>query len=175
MLINYKWKTISLQPGDIVLFRNNFVWHQPMTWLSALVRFFTRCEFNHCALIVANWDVAFISEAVNQGIVTRPLEQHLERSKSRIMILRSREPLDIEPFCIRANSVVGSKYDYSALFWFQLIYRITGNWYGPTNDAAADRMVCSEFVAWVYRLDKWWLYSSKEIMNHRQFQWVFVE
>jgi len=176
MAIQYKGKTIALQPGDIILFRNEFVWHEPMTWLSVMVRFFTRCQFNHCALVVTNWDVPFISEAVNRGIITRPAEKHLVRSKTRIMVLRSRDPLEnIQEFTIRANSVVGSKYDYAALLWFQLVYRITGTWYGPTGDPAGSRMVCSEFVAWAYRLDKWWLYSSKEIMNHRQFQWVFVE
>lgn len=180
MVIQYKGRSIALQAGDVILFRNNFVWHEPMTWLSALVRLFTRCQFNHCALIVTNWNVPFISEAVNRGIITRPAEKHLVRSKTRIMVLRPRDPFtpgtrELQDFIIRANSVVGSKYDFVSLFWFQLIYRITGKWYGPTNDPTGKRMVCSEFVAWAYKLDKWWLYSSKEVMYHRHFMWVFVE
>jgi hypothetical protein len=33
MTVNYKNRTIVLMSGDIILFRNNFIWHEPITYL----------------------------------------------------------------------------------------------------------------------------------------------
>jgi hypothetical protein len=175
MTVNYKNRTIVLMSGDIILFRNNFIWHEPITYLSALVRFFTKCKYNHCGLVVHNWGTPFISEAVNDGVITRPAAEHILRSKTRIVVLRPKSIVHMPTFCKRANSAVGKKYDFKALLFFQLIFRTTGKWIGPTGAKAAEQMVCSEFVAWAHQLDNWWLLSSRELLDHPDFRKIFIE
>jgi hypothetical protein len=77
---------------------------------------------------------------------------------------------------MRANSKVGSKYDLKSLVWFQMVYRITGTWIGPTGEAAVnDGMECAEYVAWCHGLPKSWLYSSRELHDDALFETVFIE
>jgi hypothetical protein len=146
-----------------------------MTWLSALVRYFTRCKYNHCAVIVMNWGVPFINEALGHGVVSRPAAVHLERSKTKIMIIRPTQPQFEQFFCVRANSKLGTPYDRCNLTYQQLIYRRTGLWIGKKGKGAEKHMVCSEYVAWCHQLEKWWLSSTKEVMNHDGFEIFFVE
>jgi hypothetical protein len=172
----YKGQSLDVKSGDSVLFRNEFIWDEPMTYLSAAVRFFTKCFYNHCAIIIKDWDIPFINESNAKGVITRPMQEHIERTKTKIIILRPKFAFDEKEFCIRANSLLGTKYGFSDLLFYQLLYRVTGIWKGRTEQAAInDGMVCSEYVAWCYNLPNWWLYSSGELLNSGLFDIVYQE
>lgn len=173
--MKYKGEDIDLRNGDIILFRSNFTWSDPMTFLSAAIRFLTRSFFNHCAVVVQYAGFLQINEALADGVVSRPLEGHLDRADSEIMVLRPRIAIDNAAFTKRATSKVGIPYDYSALILFQLLYRLTGIWIGKKYKSAERCMVCSEYAAWCYDLPGWWYYSVKELMISNVFDVVYYE
>jgi hypothetical protein len=175
MQIQYKGNNLDLQAGDVVMFRNNLMITEPLTFLSLAVRAFTQFEFNHSAVVVNNQGLPFISEAIMSGIVSRPAQLHMERSKTRIMVIRPKTPVDEFLFTVRANSKLGTKYDFENLFIHQPIFRTTGKWIGPTYDHAQKRMVCSEFIAWAHQLPNWWNASTKEIFTSGKFYPIFKE
>jgi hypothetical protein len=174
--MDYKGKYLDIKSGDVILFRSEFVWKQPVTWLSVLVRFFTKCYYNHCGIIIKNWGVPFVNESLAKGVVTRPLQEHIVRSKTKILIIRPKWNFEEKMMCVRSNSMLGEKYGFSTLLFYQLFYRITGKWIGRAKEAAEkDGMVCSEYVAWCFNLNKWWLYSAKELLNSGMFKVVYKE
>jgi hypothetical protein len=163
-----------LQSGDIVIFRNEFVWYQPITWLATLIRFFTKSPYNHAGIVVTSWGVPMINEALGGGIRCRPADKYLARRKSSILILRPKVPVDEREFCIQANSLIGTKYNFKGLI-DQLIYRVTGRWTGHTGRFAEtyNRLICTQYVAWCYGLHAWWKYSVKELLDNNDFVVVY--
>jgi hypothetical protein len=175
MKIQYRDQEIDVQSGDIVLFRNEFVWNEPMTWLSTAIRLFTKCEYNHCAIAVNDWDVLMLNESLWDGVISRPMELHLSRIHSRIAIIRKTNRPPERDLCVRANSKLGIPYAYDALIIYQVLYRVFGIWIGKKRREAMKSMVCSEYCAWVHGLKKWWLYSAKELMKEPGFEMVYKE
>lgn len=176
MIVQYKSDTIDIQSGDIILFRTGFTWYDPLTWLSAAIRFFTKCYYNHCGICVINWGKPFINESNIKGVIARPLSKYIIRDKTKIIILRDKATLNEKYISTTANEMLGTKYDFSSLFFYQLYFRLTGKWIGRTKEAAVkDGMVCSEYVAWCYNLNSWWLYSAKELLNSNLFKVVYKE
>jgi hypothetical protein len=76
---------------------------------------------------------------------------------------------------MRANDKLGTRYDISSLVIHQVIYRTLGIWIGRTMEQAEKKMVCSEYVAWCFRLHNWWTYSAAEIFNDRRFTKIYQE
>jgi len=143
-----------LQTGDIVLYHNFFRWKQPVTWLAAIERWVTGCDYEHAGVIVDG----MINEALGSGIESRPFNVHLQREGSMVMVLR---PHSISSdFVVRANFKVGTAYGISGLFE-QLIYRVFGRWFGHTN---RKRMICTQYVAWCFGIRDWYKYTAKELM-----------
>lgn len=175
MIINYKGQELDLQPGDIVLYRNEWMPTDPITYLSVLVRLFTQCWYNHCGVIVSNWGVLTINEALGKGVVGRPAELHLERTKSKIKILRPRFEFDQNEFSTKANSALERPYSFRNLVFAQLLYRLTGIWIGDKRDSVGKGMVCSEYCAWTHDLAYWWKLSARELENHEGFDIVYIE
>lgn len=174
-MIIYKEEELDLRPGDIILYRNEFILKEPMTYVSAAVRYFTNSYYNHCAIVVETEQGLMINEAIAEGIVSRPLEEHLERTKSKICVLRSKQPVYDRSLNDRAMSKVGAEYDFMSLIVYQVIYRTTGIWIGRKRQSAERVMVCSEYVAWVYSMPEWWLASVKEIQQSDLFEVVYQE
>jgi hypothetical protein len=173
--MQYKQHDIELKSGDIILFSNAFVWYNPMRWLSWAIRKFTKAKYNHVGVVVNNWGVPFINEALVSGVVARPAQKHLHRHLTKIKVLRHRYGLIEDNFCRKANSKLGIKYDKAALVFHHSVYRITGEWNGSTGPQSEGKMVCSEYAAWCYGLNGWWALSAKELEHHPAFTVVFEE
>lgn len=143
-----------VKTGDIVMFYTPLKWYKPLTWLSALIRFFTGASYNHVGVVVRNWDQPFINEAVAKGVIAIPFEHRF--SNQKVLIFRFEKPQDERDFAIKANSKIGkTPYDFVNLFVWQLWFQLSGRWIGPTGDES--KMVCSEYVAWCYqnRFSSW--------------------
>lgn len=173
--MKYKNINLQLQSGDIILYRNEFQISRPITWLATLIRWILGTQYNHCGMVVFNWGQPFISESLGDGVITRPLQQHLERSKSSILVLRSTGCMMEKSLCIRANSMLGVRYDKASLVFHQLWFQISGRWIGHTRHFALQAMTCSEFVAWCHNLDSWWLYTPKHLLKSDRFKILFIE
>jgi hypothetical protein len=174
-MILYKNTIVDIRSGDIILFRNEFVWSRPITWLCAAIRFFTRVQYNHAGVVVSSWGVLMLNEAFGRGIITRQLDRCLQRKKTRILVLKPIKEVNESLFCRRANTALGNSYDRSSLLLHQFLLRTIGVWIGRTGEKAAKAMVCSEYVAWCYKLPDWWLYSAKELLNNQNFKIHYKE
>jgi hypothetical protein len=162
-----------LQTGDIVYFRTRARLLNPLTWIAPPIRFFAKIKYNHVGVIVENWDVPFVNEAVEKGVISI---NSLDRIKGKVMIKRPLFEIDERKFAVKANSMLGKTgYDFSALLIHQLIFQTTGIWMGRKGNKAAKRMYCYEYVAWCYNklFPEWWKISPINMINHKDFETVF--
>ncbi|MFL5786733.1 MAG: hypothetical protein ACJ748_01660, partial [Flavisolibacter sp.] len=168
-------KLLWLQPGDVVLFRSDFVPYIPLRYVSAGVRGFTGVNLNHAGQIVSSWGRLMINEAKGSGVIARPLEYYLERYKTSIVILRPKKAIVEKEFCIKANDKLGTHYDLASLLIHQAWYRITGEWIGKTGPAADNAMECAEYVAWCHGRPDPYLYSVRELLLDDYFEIIYEE
>lgn len=163
-----------LETGDVVVSRTNFRWNYPLGYLSAIIRFFAKTEYNHAALVVFNWGKPFTNEAIGNGVVAHPFGNRLKGKK--IKVLRLYDPDSEQVIAMKANSKVGvAKYDVIGLI-YQAIYLTTGKWFGKTEEASEKRMYCFEYVAWVYEyiFTEYWRVTPLEVIDSKYFYTVLV-
>lgn len=181
MKLKYRTYELDVQEGDVVLFRTPFEpFYYPMSMLSTAIRFFTQCDYNHCAVVAKKDDRLVLIEAKAEGVVSNPVENVISRDHDKIMILRmSNPPVSVSE---KAISRIGVPYDYDVLLLFQVLYRLPklitgryGKWYGPTGTDAAGEEVCSELVAYSYGFPEFWTYSASELIANQDFKVYFQE
>jgi hypothetical protein len=167
-------KIEDFRNGDVILFHTPIKWYSPMSWLSGLIRVFTKCRYNHVGVVVENWGVPFLNEALASGIINTPLKDRLDGRLIRV--IRPINTIDEYLFAIKANDKLGkTPYDFSGLLWFQLIYQLTGHWLGHTGDHADKRMYCGEYVAYMYSdiFERWWQTAPSDIHKSKEFLTLF--
>ena len=157
---------MSFETGDIILYRNEFVWNEPVTWLSCVERWVTNCRYDHAAIVVQGK----MYEALSSGIVSRDILPHILRDNCKMIALRPLNKVGAD-WVVRAKIKVGTKYGVSGLFE-QLIYRIFGKWMGHTQ---RKRMICTQYVAWVYGKSEWFKFSAKEFLEDEGFEVIYKD
>ena len=162
--------TFKLQTGDIISTYTPFEWKRPVTYMAPFIRFFTGYKYTHSAIAVEVWGNMFICEAFTSGIIIKPLEEFPD--KMQVTVSRSKKEIDKRGLSLKALSKVSrTKYDILDVFVFQIIYQITGKWYGKKKARkAAKKFYCSEFVAWVYdkEFPNWYMTSPEDIHKNTQ-------
>lgn len=168
----------QLKPGDIICCSTPFSIKSPISWLSTAIRKVTKSDWSHCSLAVSVWGRTFISEALATGIVLRPLEDWPRTCN--VDIMRPKVSINEKEWCIKALSKVGhTGYDYASLFWFQLIFQVSGHWLGHTSasSSTAEKLYCSEYASWMYPeyFPEWWKMSPSMVQsNSKDFDHVFT-
>lgn len=148
---------IELKTGDILHCKGN-------SWLSRAIRWWTKSDFsNHTAVLVEVWGQIYVVDAQNNGVNPKPLEAWLREYEYEIIVARPiTGPRDVKSFSIRAFLKVGlTGYDFISLIWRHPWALITGKWKG--SDPNKDRMVCSEYVAWLYQIEKPYRITPKDL------------
>jgi hypothetical protein len=171
----YKGTDIDFQPGDVILFRYGFIWHELERYLSAINRAFTGSYYNHGGIVVKSNDMLLINESVGKGVISRPLVLNLEREKIKLIVLRSRVKQGIDEVCKRAVIKQGTPYDYAAFVFYQPVYRVFKKWLGPTGARAEKTMGCIEYMAWCYSRPQWYLYTAAEMTKDYMFEIIYQE
>lgn len=139
---------IELKTGDILHCKGK-------SWLSKAIRWWTKADFaNHTAVVVECWGQIYVVDAQKNGINPKPLEAWLREYEYDIIVARPIiGPKDERTFSIRAFLKVGlTGYDYVSLIFRHPWAILTGKW--AKTDKTADKMVCSEYVAWLYQIEK---------------------
>lgn len=91
--------------------------------------------------------VAYVDGVFHEAdtkVVERPLSYY---NGDRLLILELIQPLteaEKSLYIAIAYNQLGKKYDFWGTLFFQLIYRITGIWFGPKGKAAEKKPYCSE-------------------------------
>lgn len=177
-----KFYDFTFQSGDVLLVHNFLRWHKPMTWIGALIRYFNKCYYHHVAMVVEIWGELFVIESTGKGVViSKPLKQWIAEIEARRHFAVKRLP-DLTPehcrtVLMRAFALLGNRYDFISLFWYQLRYQLFGTWRGRTKEKASARMYCSELIGYAYReqFPAWWQTAPREIYQnqtlHLVYQW----
>lgn len=166
----------DFKTGDIILFHTPIKWYNPLTWVTPIIRFLTKNYYNHVGVVVSNWEVPFINEAIETGVITIPLKDRLNGKDIKVLRHESGLIKSEKEFAVKANGKLGhTGYDFSGLLFYQLIFQLTGCWLGHTGKHAEDRMYCGEYVAWNYEhiFEKYWLTAPSDIDNSREFSTMF--
>jgi len=139
--------------------------------LSRLIRFATRSQFSHTAMIVIMNDQIFVADSQADGTNLRTYQNWMNKYQYEFIVSREIDlPYDEMISALRDDrlkSIVGvTGYDFLSLFWYQPRYIISGKWRGKRKDEAKDRMFCSEFVAYVIGMPNWWKASPQALFNY---------
>jgi hypothetical protein len=164
---------MELKTGDVILFHTKFKITKPLTWIPVFIRLCLNTRYNHVGVIISNWGKLFLNEADEKGIVAVPIEERLKNKE--YVVLRCIHPIIERDFAIKANSYLGSKYDFLSLFVYYPIYLLTGKWIEPTRSRNDQRkLFCSEYVALLYDIPNWWKVNPKDILYHKFFYKVEI-
>lgn len=150
----------ELQTGDVLHCRRN-------TFIAKCIKLFTKSRFNHTAMVVEIWGVICIIDSQNDGTNIRTFEQWKKKYNYKYEVttlnLSDQEKREMSK---KALSMVGvTKYDFVSLLIWQPMYILFGKWHGKKNASANKRMYCSEFVAWVLGLDRYWALSPQDVFE----------
>lgn len=163
-------KNINLQPGDVLHCTSSRA-------LARAIQWFTKSRINHTATVVEIWGELFIVDSQRDGTNPRPVKQWLEKFNYTYKIHRPKE-IDIVKYQIKVASKIGfTPYDFASLLIYQPWYQLTGRWIGKTKADSEKRMYCSQFVAWLNDLPKYWELSPNQVfeeMNSRSDKWELI-
>lgn len=129
-----------------------------VSYLSALIRFFTDSYWNHQLYCGGYFEdgTPKIYEAIAKGTVLIPKEELAERLKgSDICILEPVKPLTMAQKAIieeASEQVNGVKYWFLGTLFFQLLHLITGIWFGRKDNDIKSAKYCSHVGMFVLNL-----------------------
>ena len=161
-----------IQAGYVLLYRSNKL-------ISRLIRFFQKSPYYHAGLVVELWGELFVAESDRHGLTVNRLIDSIKGDG--ITILQPKfeyDPIQINKFVI---PILGKhKYDMMSLFFYQVIYLMTGKWIGRRDEHASKRLYCSEFVAYVFhclyqKFDDWYKTNPRMIFENPNFNHFELE
>ena len=130
--------------------------------ISKLIKKFTKSEFSHSALFIEIWGQPYIIDAQKDGVNVRPLHEWQEMYNYDILVHRSSDLVNEKTFAQRALTKVGhTAYDFEGLVLRQPVELLTGKWVEKGD--TTKRMYCSEYVAWVYGIEKAYRFSPQDL------------
>jgi len=158
-----------MKTGDIFFYSGN-------TWLSRTIKKFTNCEWSHSGIVfIDNSEIFILELQVRKAwqlprVGLTPIEFYKGKKYTTIPYPK-KYSIDI------GLSMCGTKpYDIATLAVFQVIRQLSKTylhkdlWIGRKGNKAANRFVCSEFVAYVINQStgdfyNWWEISPADIYN----------
>jgi hypothetical protein len=133
----------------------DIVFLQSKGFIPSIIRKLTKCEYNHVGIIHFYEGDLYVFEAVSKGFIPTStfedwkLEKDLKGEKWCVITpKKENNEWDRKVRCLRIKELVGKKYEFISLLFYQLIYQISKKWIGTKN---TKRVICSEAVAYVYR------------------------
>jgi hypothetical protein len=132
--------------------------------ISRIIKWFTKSKFSHSALFVEIWGSPYIIDAQKDGVNLRPWDAWMKEYDYDFIVHRSLNTIDERDIAERALTRVGSTgYDFESLIFKQPIELFTGKWNKKKDET--QRMYCSEFVSWVYSIDRSYRMSPEDLYN----------
>lgn len=143
--------------------------------LPPLIRWFTKCEYHHVAIVVRRefTDELWVYEAVFHGFKpTYKLSDYLARVEKENIDIVMATPKELpQDFKQKLVDIIGTPYDFISLFLWQPIYQLTKRknkavWWGPLGDAAKLRTYCSEAVAYILGHEGWETWTAADFYDY---------
>lgn len=116
---------------------------QPKSWLSRIVRWFTKSKASHALIVFEMFDREWILESGIKGVVILPIER-LDGQMVALVPIPELSPADLSKVMV---DDLGDDYDFTGLFGMTI--NVLGRWFkakwkNPWNNPRS--MFCSEFV-----------------------------
>jgi len=149
---------------QILMVHTPFNWKRPLTIISHLIRKVTCHFFNHGSVRILLEGKWFIVESDIKGVILIPYEDWVKEQIVDVWIPPNAHeieaanlPFNNKTVRQRLLSKVGkTKYDFLSLFWFMLVYKLTGKFYGFTSERKATKtLYCFEYIAWAFGYKEW--------------------
>lgn len=130
--------------------------------LAKLIKKFTDSRFSHTALFIEIWNQPYVIDAQVDGVNVRPFHEWKSKYGYDIVAHRSNSEFDRVALSKKAMSKVGhTAYDIQSLIFRQPHKILTGAWREKGN--TEEKMYCSEFVAWVYGIERAYRMSPEDL------------
>jgi uncharacterized protein YycO len=168
----------DIESGDVGLVRRYATWN-PLSWISAAVRFFTGSRWNHAIAFIELPQGLFVIEAVETGVRMCSYYNWKQKYGYDLLVIRYCNP-EFSKHEIEKRLIfhLGKPYDFTALINHQVVFQVArwfGNrkWIGRTNKSGADEQIyCSELIAIAYNFEKWWTYTAEDL-RHENHQVIY--
>lgn len=172
--------TLEARSGLILSCNKKFNWRDVKTYTSLFIRLGNQSNWSHTARTILIHNILFVIDSDfglgRNGIAITPWEEWKKNKNDLFVydprIFRLIPSKDYEAAIIgqdkKALAQCGvAKYDLNS-FGFQIKKAITGHWEGETDEvAASSQFYCSEFVAWIYSVNKWFLMTPDNLVRKR--------
>ena len=130
--------------------------------LSRMIKKATKSQFSHTALFIEIWGEPYVIDAQKDGVNLRPWNEWMKVYDYEITAHRSSDLVNEKTFAQRALTKVGhTAYDFEGLLVRQPVELLTGEWVEKGNKER--KMYCSEYVAWVYGIEKAFRFSPQDL------------
>lgn len=152
--------TNELKTGDILHCKREKL-------ISKIIRWFTRSEFaSHTAVVIECWGQLYIVEAQSDGVNAKSINSWKAKYNYEVIVAKPKiGPKDPISFSIKAFSKIGNTgYDFESLLIKHPWYTLTGKW--KTEIDPQEKMFCSEYVAWLWRVENSNRINPNDLMKH---------
>jgi len=160
---------MNLKNGDVLICKADRV-------IPNLIKKATGSEWNHSAIYVECWDMAGVVEAQPDGINWKPFEAWEKQYNYEYLVYRN--DISVPRYIARkAMSKAGhTGYDFVSFLIRQPFKLLTGRWRKRGQKKEEAKMICSEFVGWVYHMPQWWKMTPDDQFKHleKSFNWKLV-
>lgn len=163
---------IKIETGIIISVHTPFVFYKLKTWLSVLIRWFTKSYWQHTACIVLINNEVYVTEA-NPKII--PVKWDKFVKNKIIKLSEANFEFNKSAMSNILLSRTGDEYDYAGTLLHQAIYQLSGVWLGHTEGFADRKLYCSEYIAWAYNkiqpdlFKNYYKTSPKDLANDNRF------
>lgn len=135
--------------------------HNPSSPICSLIRFGINSFWDHAATLVWYGDIPYIVEAKGgETIHPKPLIDWIQYRLNNTFAI-SKATVELS----RIESQYGKHYDYKAVLFYMVLYRLTGIWFGRVGDINMKTWFCFELSAWFRGKNKFWLILPKDLIN----------
>lgn len=160
---------VQLQTGDILHCSRN-------TLLSKIIKWFTKSNYSHTAVVIECWGELFVVDAQSDGVNPRKLDLWLKKYKYDVVVAQKASRIMCKKsYALKAFSKVGvTGYSYASLIFIHPWKIITGK--PIKTDPEQGKMICSEYVAFLegkkhpykYTPQDMYEYTKKNKFKHRR-------
>ena len=157
---------MELQHGDILICRRN-------SFLSKMIRKFTKSEWSHTAMVLEVWDRIYIIEMQSKGVELVSFENWIKKWNYTFTRFYSKNSFDKKELALKAMSIVGdkTKYDYFT-FIFRIPYKlVTKKYKYKGEEIETKRLICSQLTGWIHNLPNWHKMTPKSQYNYLNKNW----
>lgn len=153
---------MKLKNGDILICSGDGL-------IPTLIKKVTRSTYSHAALYFEVWGKAGIIEAQMDGINWKPFDAWKEKYEYDFIVYRNNEITEetAKTLSVKAFEKCGhTSYDFVSFIIRQPIKLITGKWKNKGTQKEGCKMICSEYVAWVYDIKDWFKMTPDDLQKY---------